>query len=102
MKIKKEELSDLLFWKYGKFTGEGKRAREYIKKIKETELELSTDDFFKLIEKMLNYVWGERTEEDIDEDEVDTEEETEEETEEDTEDEVEETRKFVYDFFFKW
>lgn len=81
MRIRKEELSDLLFWKYGKFTGEGKRAREYIKKIKETELELSTDDFFKLTEKMLNYVWGERTEEDTDEVE-------------------EETREFGHDFFF--
>lgn len=95
MKIKKDELSDLLFWKYGKFTGEGKRAKEYIREIEETELELSTDEFFKLIENMLNYVWNERTEEDTDEeDEADT--------EEGTEDETEEARKFVYDFFFNW
>lgn len=44
MKIKKDELPALLFWKYGKFTGEGKRAQEYIKKIKEVELELSTNN----------------------------------------------------------
>ena len=93
MKIKKDELSELLFWKYGKFRGEGRRAQEYIRQIKETELELSTEEFFKLIEDMLNYVWGQRTEED----EV---EEAEEATEEDTDEIEEETREFGYDFFF--
>lgn len=96
MKIRKEELSELLFWKYGKFTGEGKRAKEYIEKIKETELELSTGELFKLMEDMLNYVWGERTEEDTDE------EDAEENVEEDTEEVEEETREFGYDFFFNW
>lgn len=83
MKIKRAELSELLFWKYGKFRGEGKRAQEYIREIKETELELSTEEFFKIIEDMLNYVWGQRTEEDeVEEAEEEAEEEEAEELEE--------------------
>ena len=99
MKIRKEELPALLFWKYGKCEGEEERAQEYIREIKGTELELSTEEFFKLIEDMLNYVWGQHTEEDEVEE---AEEEAEEEVEEGTEEEKEGARKFVYNFFFNW
>ena len=67
MKIKKDELPVLLFWKYGRLTGERERAKEYIRKIKEAELELSAGDFFKLMEDMLNYVSALPIEEDTDE-----------------------------------
>ena len=97
MKIRKEELPALLFWKYGKCEGEEERAQEYIREIKGTELKLSTDDLFKLMEDMLNYVWEEKTKT-----EEDAEDEVEEDTEEETEEDTEEARKFVYDFFFKW
>lgn len=81
MKIRKDELPVLFFWKYGRLTGERKRAQEYIKEIKAVELELSTKEFLKLMEDMLNYVCALPTEEDTDEVE-------------------EETREFGYDFFF--
>ena len=81
MKIRKDELPVLFFWKYGRLTGERKRAQEYTKEIKAVELELSTKEFFKLMEDMLNYVCALPTEEDTDEVE-------------------EETREFGYDFFF--
>ena len=81
MKIKKDELPVLLFWKYGRLTGERERAQEYIKTIKEVELELSAGELFKIMEDMLNYVCALPTEEDTDEAE-------------------EETREFGYDFFF--
>lgn len=90
MKIRKEELSDLLFWKYGVLEGERERSEKYIKKIKESELEISTKELFDILEDMLNYVWKENTQD------------TEEDTEEDVEEDTEETRKFVYDFFFNW
>lgn len=81
MKIKKDELPVLFFWKYGRLTGERERAQEYIKNIKEVELELSAGELFELMEDMLNYVCALSVEEGTDEVE-------------------EETREFGYDFFF--
>lgn len=81
MKIKKDELPVLFFWKYGRLTGERERAQEYIKNIKEVELVLSAGELFELMEDMLNYVSALPAEEGTDEVE-------------------EETREFGYDFFY--
>ena len=53
MKIRKEELPALLFWKYGKCEGEEERAQEYIREIKGTDLELSREELCKLREERM-------------------------------------------------
>ena len=44
MRIKKEELSDLLFWKYGVLEGERERSKKYIEKIEKRIMKICRNE----------------------------------------------------------